>query len=52
MVRGLEEMGLQVEVDGAVGDPHLSTELRRLGRERGYWGVVMHGSSTGVARAR
>ena len=49
MMRGLEEMGLQVEVDGAYGDPHLSTELGRLGRERRYWGVVMHGSSTGKA---
>ena len=36
-----------MEVDGAVGDAHLSTDLRRLGRERGVWGVVMHGSSTG-----
>ena len=34
-------------MDSAVGDPHLSTELRRLGRERGYWGVVLHNSSSG-----
>ena len=47
LVRGLEEMGLQVELDGAYGDPHLCTELRRLGRERGYWGVVLHNSSSG-----
>ena len=46
MVGGLEEMGLQVEVEDAIGDAHLSTELRRLDRERGVWGVVMHGSST------
>jgi hypothetical protein len=51
LVRGLEEMGLQVEVDGAVGDPHLSTELRRLDRERGYWGVVLHNSSSGEVAA-
>ena len=46
-MEGLEEMGMQVEVDGAYGDPHLNTELRRLGREPGYWGVVMHGAGTG-----
>ena len=27
-------------------DAHMSSALRRLGRERGVWGVVMHGSST------
>ena len=52
LVRGLEEVGLQVEVDGAVGDPHLSTELRRLGRGQGYWGVVVHDNSITIARAR
>ena len=41
LVGGLEEM------DDAVGDAHMSTELRRLGRDRGVWGVVVHGSSTG-----
>ena len=39
-------MGLQVEVSDAVGDAHLSAELRRLGRGQGVWGVVMHGRST------
>ena len=49
LMRGLEEMGMQVEVDGAYGDAHLNTELRRLGREPRYWGVVMHGGGTGKA---
>jgi hypothetical protein len=47
LMRGLEEMGMQVEVDGAYGDAHLNTELRRLGRKPMYWGVVMHGGGTG-----
>ena len=49
LMSGLEEMGMQVEVDGAYGKAHLSTELRRLGKEPGYRGVVMHGGGTGKA---
>ena len=44
LVRGLEE------VEGVEGDAHLSTELRRLGRERGLGGAVPHGRSTGRDR--
>ena len=45
--RGLEELGLQVEVEDAEGYAHLSTKLKRLGRGHGFLGVVLHGSSTG-----
>ena len=40
-------MGLQVDVEDAEGDAHLSPKLKRLGNGHGLLGVVLRGSSTG-----
>ena len=40
---GVEELSDEEVVNGAVADGQLSTEIRRLGREQGYWD--MHGTA-------